>query len=425
MKNYEHLAFENFWPLVENRDFYRPSDSVRFSDVVGFHVYADLRLNLDLAAAEDPRQAMKCVDLLEDFTAISERCAGLVGARVLEVQGERIHFVLPALDAVSDLGKLLLFSSALTRTAYQELKPAAGDDWQGFSMAADHGSAVLIPSSFGGGSLVSLGIAANQPAKKLGQGVDSGHLALPNRIGKSLPEAKQSGDWVQLNVNIPAAATQSFFDDNLTAGMRQAAKTILQERARRIQRNFASTMTAGISFSSSPLKTRGMCLRADLDGFSKAVEEAFKNHKVLELVQQFTEIMQYPEEFAEKLGRNRIEAPWAGDCCTILIQPRFGETVEEMRAVLPVEAGRCWHGIAYENGGNKKWGATLGTAKWAVGLACGDSAEGGDGNAIITEFTANGRSFRVIVGWCARRAKDAQEADGIKGDDVVVPSAVS
>src|SRR5208282_1369832 len=51
----------------------------------------------------------------------------------------------------------------------------------------------------------------------------------------------------------------------------------------------------------------------------------------------------------------------------------------------------------------------------------GDSDEGGDGNAIVTEFTANGRSFRVIVGWCARRAKDAQEADGIKGDDVVVP----
>ena len=394
---------------------------MRFSDVVGFHVYADLRLNLDLAAAEDAQEAMKCVDLLEDFTAISDRCAGLVGARVLEVQGERIHFVLPAQDAVAELGKLLLFSSALTQTVYQELKPAAENDWQGFSMAADHGPAVLVPSSFGGGSLVSLGIAANQPAKKLGRGVDSGHLALPSRIGKALPGAKQSGDWVQVDVNTAAEATKAFFDDNLTAGMCQRARAVLEERARRARRNFASTMTESISFSTTPLKTRGMCLRADLDGFSKAVEDAFKNHKVLELVQQFTEIMQYPLEFAEKLGRNRIEAPWAGDCCTIMIQPRFGETIEEMRGVLPVEAGRCWHGIAYENGGSKRWGSALGAAKWAVGLACGDRDEGGDGNAIVTEFAANGRSFRVIVGWCARRAKDAQETSGIKGDDVVVP----
>ena len=127
MKSYERLAFDNFWPLVGNREFFRPSDSVRFSDVVGFHVYADLRLNLDLAAAEDAQEAMKCVDLLEDFTAISDRCAGLVGARVLEVQGERIHFVLPAQDAVAELGKLLLFSSALTQTVYQGAQAGSGE----------------------------------------------------------------------------------------------------------------------------------------------------------------------------------------------------------------------------------------------------------------------------------------------------------
>jgi hypothetical protein len=180
-------------------------------------------------------------------------------------------------------------------------------------------------------------------------------------------------------------------------------------------------MSEGISFSRTPLKTRGMCLRADLDGFSKAVEEAFKHNKVQALVQQFTEIMQYPLEFAERLGRSRIELPWAGDCCTIMIQPRFGETVEEMRAILPVEAGRCWHEIAYENGGSKRWGLSLGSAKWEVGFACGDRDEGGNGHAIVAEFPAAQRMFRVIVGWCPRRAKDAQETSGIKGDDVAIP----
>ena len=132
MKNYERLSFDNFWPLVSSRSFFGPTDLIRFSDLIGFHVYADLRLNLDVAAAEDTAQAMKCVNLLEDFTTISDRCAGLVGARVLEVQGERIHFVLPSPDPLNQLGNLLKFSAALTRTVYEELKPAAGDDWRGF-----------------------------------------------------------------------------------------------------------------------------------------------------------------------------------------------------------------------------------------------------------------------------------------------------
>lgn len=419
--NYERLSFDNFWPLTGTRNFFAPSDLIRFSDLIGFHVYADLRLNLDVAAAEDTRDAMKCVNLLEDFTAISDRCASLIGARVLEVQGERIHFALPAQDPASELGNLLRFSTALTRTVYEELKPAAGDDWQGFSMAADHGPAVLIPSSYGGGSLVSLGNAANQPAKKLARGVDSGHLALPNRIGKGLPGTKPSGDWVEIDVNKPVALTQSFFDDRLTEGMRQAARAVLQQGAQRGGRDFARDMFEGISFATTPLKTRGMCLRADLDGFTKAVEDAFRNQKVADLVRQFTDVMRYPMEFAQKVDKRLIELPWAGDCCTIFIQPQNGETVEELRATLPVEAGRCWHGIAYENGGSNRWTASLGSAKWAVGLACGDHEEGGNGNAIIAEFPAAGRLFRVIVGWCGRRAKEAQETSGIKGDDVVVP----
>lgn len=421
MKNYERLSFDNFWPLVGSQNFFGPSDLIRFSDLIGFHIYADLRLNLNVAAAEDARKAMKCVDLLEDFTVIADRCAGLIGAHVLEVQGERIHFALPAADPASQLGNLLRFAAALTRTVYEEIKPAAGDDWQGFSMASDHGPAVLIPSSYGGGSLVSLGNAANQPAKKLGRGVDSGHLALPNRIGKGLPGAKSSGDWVEIDVNKPVVATQSYFDQQLTEGMRQAAHAVFQQRTQHTGRDFARDMFDGISFAKTPLRTRGMCLRADLDGFTKAVEDAFRNQKVGELVRQFTDVMQYPLEFAQKIGKRLIELPWAGDCCTILILPQNGEAVEAMRATLPVEAGRCWHGIAYENGGSRRWTASLGSAKWAVGLACGDHDEGGNGNAIITEFPAAGRSFRVIVGWCGRRAKDAQETSGIKGDDVVVP----
>jgi hypothetical protein len=421
MKNFQRVEFNDFWPLVGSRGFFEPGDLVRYSDLVGFHVYADLRLNLDVAAAEDSRNAMKCVDLLEDFTAIADRCAGLAGARVLEAQGERIHFALPSADPFTNLVSLLVFSSALTRTVYSEIKPSAGEDWRGFSMSADHGPVVLVPSTYGGGSLVSLGNAANQPAKKLGRGVDAGHLALPKRIGSSLPGAKPSGDWVLIDVNNPIPATAGYFDDRLTEGMRQTARDVLQQRGRAAGRAFSANLYDGISLAKTPVRTRGMCQRADLDGFTKGVEHAFKTGTVGDFVRNFTDIMQYPIEFAQKIGRPIIELPWAGDCATMLIQPAFHETVEEMRASLPVEAGRCWHGIAYENGGANRWGRSLGNAKWAVGLACGCEDEGGNGHAIIAEFPAAGRAFRVLVGWCARRAKDAQETSGAGGDDVVIP----
>jgi len=295
MKRFQKISFGELWPLVENSGFFQPSDTVRFSDFTGFHVYADLRLNLDLAAAEDVRSAMKFVDLLEDFTTIADKCAALVGARILEVQDDRIHFLLPAPDVTqASLASLLVFASALTRTAYQNLKPKAGNDWQGFSMAADHGMAILVPSSYGGGSIVSLGVAANQPAKRLGRGVSSGCLALPERIGRALSGTKPSGDWVEIDVNTPVPATQTFFDDKLTESMHQVARGVFQERGRRSNRDFAAGMFDGISLAKTPVRTRGMCLRADLDGFSKLVEEAFRKgpHAVAELVRQFTTIME-------------------------------------------------------------------------------------------------------------------------------------
>lgn len=424
MKIAQLVNFDEFWSHIVNRGQFDRGDTVRFAYEIGFHVYADLRLNLDLAAAEDARSAMKFIDLLEDFVTISDRCAAIVGARVLEVQGDRIHFLLPTpeISPVS-IGRLLVFGSALTRTAYEELKPSAGSDWQGFSMAADYGPAVFVPSTFGGGTLISLGNAANQPAKRLGRGVASGCLAVPARFGSAIPGAKRSGEWVEIDVNKATPVTSSHFDDALTEQMRRTARAVLEQRSSRQVRNFSGGLFEGISLDQTPVRTRGMCLRADLDGFTKAVEAAFLSgsQAVRALVQQFVEIMEYPAEFIRNLNHPVIEIPWAGDCCTIFIQPAFHQTVEQMRACLPVEAGRHWHAIAYENGSSSQWSSRLGSAKWAVGLACGDRNEGGDGSAVVTEFRAAGRTFRVIVGWCARCAKDAQETSGIAGDDTVVP----
>jgi hypothetical protein len=418
-------GIEQFWPLVENRAYMMPEAPANYVPTVGYHLYADLRLKLEVAAAENSREAMECVNILEDYTAICDQCASLAGAKVLEVQGERIHFFLPApIVEPKNLATLVGFAASLTRVLDSELRPRTGGNWRGFSTAAAHGQTVLVTSTFGGGSVVSLGNAANQPAKRLGKGVNDDHLALPEGLGSMVPGAKKVGDWYEINVLKPVIPTKEYFNDTLTESMRRVATDVAGKRRNAQVREFQSEWAEGKNLGKAPYRTRGMCLRADLDGFTKKVESAFaKGRPAVEaLVRQFIELMEYPREFAKQLNRDVIELPWAGDCATVFIRPRVPETVEAMRAVLPIQGGRIWHGIAKEESLSIVWQDGLKDTLWVVGFACGDADEGGNGGAIIAEFTASNRPFRVVVGWCSRRAKDAQEADGTGGDDVVIPA---
>jgi hypothetical protein len=185
-----------------------------FADVVGFHVYADLKLNLPLAAAGDGQNANKYLTILEDYAAIGDVCVLQVGGRLVEVQGERLHFVLPSerADETAVRG-LLRFSITLTQAVYRKIKPIAGDHWNGFAMAADHGRAIIVVTGRDSDdSAISLGNPANTPAKRLARepAVQSGHLAIPTRIVErsqmlcSENPAGSTKKWTELNVNEPA-----------------------------------------------------------------------------------------------------------------------------------------------------------------------------------------------------------------------------
>src|SRR4051812_26403662 len=125
-QKFERREFNEFWKLYESKSAV-DQRMFNYTDGMGYHAYAEVKLNLDLIAAEEPKDALKCVELLEDFTSISVKAAALVNARVLEVQGNTIHFFLPAASILeSNLLQLLAFSAALTQTVYNQLKPAAG-----------------------------------------------------------------------------------------------------------------------------------------------------------------------------------------------------------------------------------------------------------------------------------------------------------
>src|SRR5712664_3960693 len=109
-----------------------------FADMHGFHIYGDLRLNLPLAAASDGRNASKYLNILEHYGLLADVCARQIGAELLEIQGERIHLILPSATVdETTVRDLLRFSIAFTQLVYRLVKPIAGDHWDGFALAAD------------------------------------------------------------------------------------------------------------------------------------------------------------------------------------------------------------------------------------------------------------------------------------------------
>lgn len=325
------------------------------------------------------------------------------------------------------IGKVFAFAISFTQTVYAKIKPKAGNDWNGFAMAVDFGPAVILGSDCGGGSLISLGTAANRPAKRLGRGVSSGHCAIHRDVLKNYFSINGNGDWVEINVYEPKEAIAAFANPALTEKMYSLAKTIVETQRSFGGIAFAKAQDFGDSATckvDSPVRVRGVFMRSDLDGFSKQVDEAFAagQQAIIILIQRFRAILSYPRQFAISFGRPSVELPWAGDCSPLILMPRGNEPITDARKFLPVTAALHWHGQQEAQDSLKvRWADRLGKAKWVVGVACGDDEEGSDGVILVANLEAAGRRFRVAAGWGVKRALDAQEADGAKAEDTVLP----
>jgi hypothetical protein len=392
-----------------------------YADEVGFHIYAELRLTLQVAAPEDSKAMNRYLDLIEQFAEISQGAIDLVSGRIFEVQGQVIHFFIQA-DSPDDVARPIAFATALVRMAYGQIKPLAGEGvWRGFAVAFDHGRTIMLSAPFGGGSLVSLGPAANRPAKRLGSGMPSGYLALPWQMAKGVDCGRRDGDWHLIQVEQASEDLSSFLDENLEESVGKVAKKILgnpRAAGREFVRAFGTE-----SIGKKAFVGQGVCLRADLDGFTKAVKEAFMHGEVgvQALVEEFSKVMAYPTEFVRRCQGTRrvIELPWAGDCCTLFVMPNVSEGIDGLRGVASVELGREWHDIGENNA--KYWKPVLQEAAWATGFASGGPEEG-NGWVVVAEIGLGDRRFRIIAGWASRKAKDAQESPGVQASGIAIPS---
>jgi hypothetical protein len=129
--------------------------------------------------------------------------------------------------------------------------------------------------------------------------------------------------------------------------------------------------------------------------------------------------MNYPREFKARIGRT-IDLPWAGDCANVVILP-INSDYDDAREYLPVNAASEWHNQkSGVDSAKRKWLDQIGDAKWAIGIAGGDDKDGSNGYILIAPLLGRNRDFLVAAGWGVGRSLDAQESDGVAGDDTVM-----
>jgi hypothetical protein len=407
--------------LVEKRAFVEPTREV--TSTVGYHLYVNITLNLALSAAEKDAEAQRFLDILQEYAAIASRAVDVTGARLLEVQGERLHFLVEAnnehdLNAVK---RLLTLAYSIVNVAYDRLEPMAGTHWAGCKAAAYFGPAIILLSEVGGGSAVSLGRAANAPAKRLSEigGVSAGHLAIPEAALPHYFGPKAGTSWREINLRTPSEALLRFVENEKRASLNDQQFYGDIPRVKLGSANEAFFDSLNKDTRLAPVKVQGLCLKADLDGFSEQVDEAFAkgSQALVDLVARFRTLLRLPELFAQAINARTILLPWAGDCATILVIPQLNEPFGRASTRLPVTSALTWHELP---GKTPEIQLSMGTTKWTLGIAAGDATEGNDGYMLVAELSARGRYYRVAAGWAVRRADDGYQSAGLRGDDSVI-----
>jgi hypothetical protein len=410
---------------------------VMISDTTGFHIYGDLHLNLDLAAATDQDKANLFLEVLEDYARIaSDFARGRPEVLIFEVQGERIHLFFNRNTAnESTISELIDFCAYFTDAVYDVIKPKVGEDWGGFCMAADFGRAIVLSTGAeGDDSLISLGNPANAPAKRLARQpqVKSGHLALRSGLAKFCPEIKDVagrysvGSWIEVDVKdrpmlIQKSANATILEEAI-ANSKSASLNRDGRQTVALSAKAAEFVETGRATVQNPTFVQGFIFRADLDGFTRRVDAAFSQNDpqaIQRLVLEFLQIMKIPEAFEDYVGRPMIRLPWAGDCYNAIFLPKDHESYEATQSYIPAVVSTRW--LDPDGQVNATRDEALSAAakrnQWSVGIAGGEESKG---RLLVANINTWHRSFLVVAGWGARRSIDAQNADGLKANEAAV-----
>lgn len=286
-----------------------------YSPVPLAHVYVQLDFEQRFEAARNAEDARGFLRSVARAAMAAATLADELDGALMEVQGSVLHVALPSLH-----GEYAVFRfSADLHRALHALFSRPDARVRGWRMTSDSGNTLVVRGRgvHGDDSLVSLGRAANRPAKHLFAQLE---LAEENRKLKRF--------WLGIRDPRTGAWRHQRLED---LPSRNDAATSAAEKARsadptidfgRPTSRLAKASAAPIGPAWSPMSPSadrpqsyfGWVMRADLDGFSARVEACFDNAQLLqELAVEFAAIMNAAAEFVERHRETLVQLPWAGD----------------------------------------------------------------------------------------------------------------
>lgn len=322
----------------------------------------------------------------------AHRIAESYGGALMEVQGSLLHAALPPTFAGINAGTA--FAGDLHR-AYSHVFDDRTSRVDGWRMTLDTGKTLVVAGAgvHGDESLVSLGSAANRPAKYLHQQLE-------------LPE--EARDLKRFHLGARNGSTgqwQTTALDRLPVGRARETDAVAEEvRREKVSVNYSDFRAVsgealgqaapiGNPTADRPTVYFGWVMRADLDGFTKRVEECLNDDaKLRDLASEFYAIMNEAVQFTHLHGENLVQLPWAGDNFTAaaVFSTIAGYEKAAPRRLIELS-------LDFEKEMNET-ATSSGFGGWAHGVAGGEVHGNSRGNVFIGSVEVRGRRFLVGAG---------------------------
>ena len=368
-------------------EFISDKNGSSVAKAIGTHLYCELRITLSLSESALAADREKCQKSLTLFGSIGAVVANLHAGVFLEHQGSRIHLFFEG-DENSSRPKARLAAMQIDESVRAKVKPVVGEGWRGHVSAQSYGPTVFVSAEdlHRDQSTVSLSHAANAPAKALVGLKDKDHYEAKGEPKGYLTKKAYA--------DVEGFSSGSNIDEEVNDMLKRASfgdrGSIMKSAADGFQ-----VLNEGAA-STAPEHCFTFAIRADIDGFTGAVADAYgDNTKLEELVSTFLEIMKASREFAEKHPSRFIQLPWAGDCFSLLVssaddhlaydEARKTETATicEDFKVFMLEKG-LWFNAAFKG--------------WAFSVAGGEVNGNQKGNTMVGRLSIGGSGFIVASG---------------------------
>lgn len=369
------------------------------------HIYVKLDLEHrfeNAATADDARGFLRSV---WRASLAAEHVAVAYGGRVLEIQGSLIHVGLPQPFNPADGRPAALAFAAALHHVYQSLFPAQSRV-NGWRMTIDGGRTLVVAGRgiHNDASLVSLGRAANRPAKHLYHQLELPESARSLKRHYVADRDDRTGRWRHQNLDsLPFVLTERDATDaarqvreaepklDFSAGTSRTLAGGMKVEARALP--VPAPGTPGSPTPERPHTLCGWVMRVDLDGFTGRVEDCFDHDTQLrELAGQFYAIMDDAAAFAGRHGETLAQLPWAGDNFTAAAvfpnKPAYEAAVPRRLVELSLDYAKEMDAPALD----------AGFGGWAHGVAGGTLHGNTVGNVYLAGIEFEGRRFLVGAG---------------------------